>query len=451
MQDDAMIGPRVLVIDGDAAFAETIAEGLEKRGFNPLPLASSREAAWHLEHEPVDALLTALRMPSLDGIDLLCISKRISPWRPVILMAEYSAIEIAIAGIRQGAYHYLIKPFMLEELALFLERALKETKAHGLERPLQHGPSEPIPTLVGSSLAICRLRELIDRVAGATASVLVSGETGTGKGLVARTIHNSGPRRTAPFVTLNCAAAADAPLEHELFGGDRDAAGGALLRRGGALERANGGTLLLDEIAEATLPQQAKLLQLLESSLPDVRVIATTRTGLSERVKGGAFREDLAYRLGVINVDLTPLRYRSEDVPELTEHFVALAKHRHPQSLVERCSPGAMARLREHDWPGNVRELEHCVEQVVLVTPGLEVGTEQLPPAVVAPRTTPATFHGEVVPLRELGRLYARWAYERSGGRKMLAAERLQIDYKTLSKMLLGDADGSLEFSKGTG
>jgi len=437
--------PRVLVIDDDLDFVQTIADGLLSGGFDALPLTPGAEAASRLEGDDVDVLLTSLRMRSLDGIDLLRLSKRMVPSRPVILMAEYGAIELAIAAMRQGAYHYLIKPFMLEELTLFLERALEEQrKPKGRGRQANIDAVASIDALVGSSDVVRKLRALIDRVADAAASVVLSGETGTGKGVVARNIHARGSRAVAPLVSVNCAAGADGRLQTELFGDVHGTSGAISVARTGALGRADRGTLLLDEVTEMPLPLQAQLLHALESNAFDVRLIASTRSNLAERVKAGAFREDLAYRLGVINVDLPPLRVRSADIPELLACFIARSKRRHPESRVKRFSPRAFARLREYAWPGNVRELEHCVEQAVLVAPGPDIDLEHLPPAVVAAPPAPATFHGEVVPLRELGRRYARWAYEQSDSRKIVTAERLQIDHKTLNKLLDDVGEGSL-------
>jgi DNA-binding NtrC family response regulator len=277
------------------------------------------------------------------------------------------------------------------------------------------------------------LRELVDRVAEATAAVLISGEIGTGKGIVARSIHARGSRGHAPFVTVNCAevstqAAARISLVQSL------------------LEDARGGTLFLDEIADLTLPLQAQLLQALEGQRLDVRVIASTSQNLRELAKAGAFRADLIFRIDVVNLEVPPLRSRNEDIPELAEHFLERSRRRAPASNVERFSPDAMALMRAYAWPGNVRELEQCVEGLVVLGRGPDITSEQLPNTIVPACPPPASFHGEVVPLREIGRRYVRWAYEQSGKRKMLPAERLQIDDKTLNKMLLGEP----EFSAGT-
>ena len=435
--------PRVLVVDEDAIFAETIADGLELSGFAALPTTSSREAARRLEQNTVDALVSNLRMQALDGIELLAISRRTSPSRPVILMAEYGSVDSAIAAVRRGAYHYLIKPFLLEELTLFLERALEDASSsqRGLKAERSATNDQSPPVLVGSSAEMKQLRELIERVADASASLLISGETGTGKSAIARAIHARGPRACAPFLAVNCAGSSEDVLQHELFGQVQLTFSGERSTRAPMLERTNGGTLFLDEIAELPLPLQAMLLHVLESKTADLRVLAATRANLRERVTAGAFREDLVYRLDVVNVEVPPLRDRREDIPELVACFLASSKERHPDSAVEHFSVGALNRLGEYAWPGNVRELEHCVEHAVLATRSTEVRVDQLPPAIAAVPPFPAVFHGEVVPLREIGRRYVRWAYERLGGKKIVAAERLQIDNKTLNKMLLAETD----------
>jgi two-component system response regulator HydG len=285
-----------------------------------------------------------------------------------------------------------------------------------------------------------------------SAPVLILGETGTGKGVVARAIHAQGGRASAPFVAINCAALPENLLESELFGHVKGAFTGATANRVGLFEEANGGTLLLDEIGEMALPLQAKLLHVLESGTVravgankeravDVRILTATHRDLRERVAAGAFREDLLYRLDVITIGLPPLRQRREDLPQLIEHFLAKARSKHPRSPVERLAPDALARMFAHPWPGNVRELEHVIERAVVLGRGPLVTAEDLPSSLGA--TTPGriAFVGEVVPFRELQRRYAAWAYEQLDGKKVLTAERLGVDFKTLSRWLASDPD----------
>jgi two-component system response regulator HydG len=288
--------------------------------------------------------------------------------------------------------------------------------------------------------------DLVLRVADASAPVLILGETGTGKGLVARAIHAEGSRARGPFVTVNCAALPENLLESELFGHVKGAFTGATGRRMGLVEEADGGTLFLDEIGEMTPALQAKLLDVLERGVVravganrektvDVRVVAATHRDLRERLAAGAFRADLLYRIEVVTIDLPPLRLRRDDIPELVEHFLAESRVRHPRSVVERVGPEAMQRFMEHPWPGNVRELEHLLERLVLLGRSPEVGLGDLPPTPTA-KVEVAPAFGEVVPLREMQRRYVAWAFEQLGGRKAQTAEKLEVDMKTLGKWL---------------
>jgi len=432
--------------------AETLADGLADRGYDATAVSSSREAAALLERDRVDLLVTDLRMPHLDGLGLLAVSLRTDPARPVIVMTAYSAVDTAVESIRQGAYHYMTKPFKVDELALFVEKALAERKlrreAAILKRALREGFD--LQNLIGASAAIREVCHLVERVADAAVPVLLLGETGTGKGLVARAIHAQGSRAEAPFVAVNCAALPENLLESELFGHVKGAFTGATANRIGLLEEAEGGTLFLDEVAEMALPLQAKLLHVLESGAVravgsnkerrvDTRIVAATHRDLRERVEAGSFREDLLYRLDVVTIALPPLRRRRDDLPQLIEHFLARAREKHPRSPVERLAPDALERLLEHGWPGNVRELEHVIERAVLLGQAPEVTAADLPASVRAPSAPGLRFSGEVIPFRDLQRRYAAWAYEQLDGRKVLTAEKLGVDFKTLSRWLAGD------------
>jgi two-component system response regulator HydG len=292
--------------------------------------------------------------------------------------------------------------------------------------------------------------DLVERVADTTAPLLLVGETGTGKGVVARAIHAHGSRAQRPFVAVNCTALPENLLESELFGHVKGAFTGATSNRIGLLKEADGGTLFLDEIGEMPLSLQAKLLHVLESGTVravgedkersvDTRILAATHRDLRQRVAERAFREDLLYRLDVITIALPPLRQRRDDIPLLAAHFLQRAKQKYPKSVVEGLAPAALQRLVEHSWPGNVRELEHVIERAVLLGRDPLVALQDLPPALTASAQPGIDFVGEVVPFRELQRRYAAWAYERLDGRKVLTAERLGVDFKTLSRWLTGD------------
>jgi two-component system, NtrC family, response regulator HydG len=441
--------PRVLVVDDEPSMAEMLAEGLAERGYDAVALHSSADAARRLDAERFDALVTDLRMPNVDGLQLLSIARRVAPACPVIVMTAFSAVDTAVESIRRGAYHYLTKPFRVEELAIFLERALDETRLRRETQTLKRTLKErfAVGNLVGRSPAMRDVVDLILRVADATVPVLVLGETGTGKGLVARAIHAEGARAAAPFVTVNCAALPENLLESELFGHVKGAFTGATARRVGLFEEAHGGTLFLDEVGEMTPALQAKLLDVLERGVVravganreqsvDVRVIAATHRDLRERVAAGAFRADLLYRIEVVTIDLPPLRHRRDDLPALVEHFVAEARARHPRSVVERVAPEAMARLLEDPWPGNVRELEHRVERLVLLGRSSEIAPGDLPAVHPVKADADLAFSGEVLPLREVQRRYVAWAFEVLGGRKVETAEKLGVDLKTLGRWL---------------
>ena len=448
---------RVLVADDDLALAETLADGLEERGYHSFPEGSSAAAARRLEQGDIDALVTDLRMPGLDGLELLALSRRLNPARPVIVATAFSDVASAIECIRQGAYHYLTKPFTVDELALFLRRALEEARLRSeavlLRRALRDRFA--LANLVGESPAMRALFDLIERVADAEVPILLSGETGTGKGLVARALHALSRRAAGPFVTVNCAALPENLLESELFGHVKGAFTGAVSQRSGLFEEAQGGTLFLDELGEVDISLQAKLLDVLESGQVravgsnklrpvDVRVVAASNRNLREMVAAHRFREDLLFRLDVVRLELPALRDRLGDLPILVAHFLKAARARHPQSPVERFSPEAHARLARHRWPGNVRELENLVERAVLLGRGTEIQAQELQlDASLGSDEGAIEFRGPILPLRQLQRRYATWALQREGGRRLATAESLGVDRKTLAKLLdVVDGDG---------
>jgi two-component system response regulator HydG len=293
------------------------------------------------------------------------------------------------------------------------------------------------------------LFELVRRAADSSAPVLLLGETGTGKGLVARALHAESHRREGRFVVVNCAAIPEALLESELFGHVRGAFTGASADRAGLFEQADRGTLFLDEIGEMPLHLQAKLLHVLETGAlrrvgsnreyrVDVRIVAATHRDLRARVESGSFREDLLYRLDVVAIEIPPLREHIEDLPRLIEHFLALTRARNPKSKLVRIAPAALDVLAAYSWPGNVRELEHLLERLAVLSRTETATLEDLPPHMVSRATAPSAldFGDTVLPIRELQRRYASWALQRFGGAKMATCEALGIDSKTLSKWL---------------
>jgi two-component system response regulator HydG len=442
---------RVLVVDDKVALAETLADGLGDRGYSARAVGSGRDALAAIEADSIDLLVTDLRMPDLDGLALLD-AARASGDVPVIVMTAYGAVDSAVEAIRRGAYHYLTKPFKLDELLVFVERALAERTLRREAAVLRKAVRDrfSIAGVIGSSPEMQRVLAIALRVAKTDAPLLITGETGSGKGVVARAIHGESSRAAGPFVAVNCAALPEPLLESELFGHVKGAFTGATADRAGLFAEADGGTLLLDEIGEMSPALQAKLLHVLESGrirpvggsgerAVDVRVLAATHRDLRQRIREGTFREDLLFRLDVVSIELPPLRARRADIPAFVEHFLAEARARHPSSKVTAFSREALARLLDYAWPGNVRELAHAIERCVLLVDGPEVALADLPPLVRDPVAGAPGFAGEVVAMRELQRRYARWAYEQLGGHKARVAEQLDIDIKTLNRLLADD------------
>ena len=443
---------RVLVVDDHLEMAEMLGDALQDAGYAVETLASGPAALERLEAGGIDALVTDLRMDPVGGLELLAASKRLSPQRPVIVMTAYGAIETAVASIRQGAYHYLTKPFQPEELEIFLRRALEERDLQREAKHLRHALRGQLGAdgLVGTSRAMMEVMDLIDRVAAVDVPVLLQGETGTGKSLVASAIHARSPRRKGPFVSVNCAALPEALLESELFGHAKGAFTGAATERPGLFAEAESGTLLLDEIGELPLAIQAKLLHVLERGAVrpvgsnrerkvDVRILAATHRDLRDMVQHQQFREDLLYRLDVVSVEIPPLRQRRDDIVLLVDYFLRTFKGMFPLSQVEGFAPSALARLMDYGWPGNIRELSHVVQRIVVLGRHPLAEVEELPPGLT--RACPESSGGfsEVMPARVLQHRYALWALERLDGHKSRTAEHLGIDVKTLNRWLQDD------------
>ncbi|GAC1352369.1 MAG: sigma-54 dependent transcriptional regulator [Polyangiales bacterium] len=434
--------------------ADMVAEALSDAGFDGVAVASSKQALTMLKRDDIEALVTDLRMPDIDGLELLAASIKAAPDRPVIVMTAYGAIDTAIESVRRGAYHYLTKPFKTEELVIFLRRALEQgeirREAEGLRLELRRRGGRV--GFVAESTVMRTVLDTVDRLADAQASVLILGETGTGKTALARTLHLNSARAARPFVTVNCAAIPEALLESELFGHQKGAFTGANANRLGLFAEANGGTLFLDEIGELPMGLQAKLLHVLEAGTVrpvgsnkdheiDVRIVAATNRDLLARVREGAFREDLLYRLDVVSFEVPALRHRRSDLPGLIAHFFAEAKAKHATSRVTRIGAEALARMLDHPWPGNVRELAHTIERVTLLAQGPEVRVEDLPAPLQQCSRPALSFSGDVVTMREMQRRYATWAFDELEGQRTRTAERLNIDAKTLNKLLQEDDD----------
>jgi len=441
---------RILVVDDHVEMGRMLTDPLTDAGYT-VDLATGGEEAIRLARSRLyDAVLSDLRMEKVDGLDVLEAVHAVDPEVPVLLMTAFGGVESAVEAMKRGAYHYFTKPFRLDEVLVFLGRALAERRLRAENRALRQVAAErsSLGALVGRSAPMRALYELIGRVAHSGAAVLLRGESGSGKELVARALHFEGPRAAAPFVAVNCTALPHPLLESELFGHVKGAFTGATSARRGLFVEANRGTLFLDEIGDMPLELQARLLRVLEdgevravgadaSRTVDVRIVAATHQELEARVREGRFRADLFYRLNVVTLRLPALRERREDIPLLVEHFVTRARARNPRSRVQALTPDVVSALTAMPWPGNVRELENLVERLVVLVPGETVGLDDLRPHLPpeAPESQPLALAQQGLwPLRRLEAEYIGWMVTRCAGNKTRAAELLGIDVSTIHR-----------------
>jgi DNA-binding NtrC family response regulator len=440
----------ILVVDDDAAMRDYLREELEHEGFRVETAASGRTGIERVKHGGIDLVVSDVKMPDLDGLDLLREVREVHPTPSVITITAFGSIDTAIRAVKLGAFDYITKPFQIEQLVLVIEKALSELALRSEVARLRAEVARTVrfENIIGRSRSMQDVFALVRRVASSQASVLITGESGTGKELVARAIHAHSPRATRPFVAVNCAAIPETLLESDLFGYKRGAFTDARADRPGLFVEAGGGTLFLDEIGELPLPLQPKLLRVLQerevrplgankSERVDVRVLAATNRQLEKRLKDGRFREDLFYRLNVIHIDLPPLRERTEDVLPLAEHFLDRSAQRAGKAL-RGFKESAKKILLGYAWPGNVRELENVIERAVALAEGEIVAPEDLPPAMRdrknQDRITTALAQG--LTLDELEREYIQRVLEAEGGNKTRAAQRLGLDRKTLYRKL---------------
>ena len=444
---------RILVVDDDAEMAAMLRESMTRLGHELDAVTSGAEALRALQGARYDAVVTDLRMPELDGIQLCVRIASNFPAVPVVVMTAFGSMDAAVAAIRAGAADFLAKPFKPSALAIVLERVLARRRLEEEVRQLRRRLEEvrPIPELVGESQVMRDLVGVVAQVAATDASVLVTGETGTGKELVARAIHARGPRAARPFVGFNCAAVPEALMESELFGHARGAFTDARAARAGLLQQADGGTVFLDEVGDMPLPLQAKLLRVLQErtvrpvgadkEVPfDVRVVAATHQDLERAIDAGQFRRDLYYRLNVIHLDVPPLRARGNDVLLLAEHLVRQFARQHGKAM-SGFSAEVAARLLAYDWPGNVRELGNCLERAVALTGHERLIVEDLPPKLRTYEAPPLTSQGcedltALVSLDEVERRHVLRVLHAVGGNKARAARILGLDRKTLYRRL---------------
>ena len=442
----------ILLVDDEPDFRMLVGDALRDAGHRVTLAANGAEGLTRISSNVFDVMLCDIRLPKVDGLTLFRRVRQESPGTDVILITAHAAVSDAVAALKEGAYDYITKPFDVDEIILQMERIGAQ---RALKRELEEARAElsqrkSSSAIIGRSPPMLRLADRIDTIAQSDAPVLITGESGTGKELVARTLHDRSARRSRPFIAVNCAAFPETLLEAELFGHERGAFTGAVKRRDGRFKAADGGTLLLDEIAEVPLPAQAKLLRVLqegtveplgtnESTRVDVRIISATHRNLRERIKDGRFREDLYYRLNVLDIEIPPLRERRGDLPLLLQYF--LNKFTQPGKPPSTISPRAWAVLSQYHFPGNVREFAHAIEHAVVLAGGGEIEVEHLPGGITgaldgAVSTPAGSLRSLSAALKEFEHEYLMRALAQSNGKKMKAAEILGISRKNLWEKL---------------
>jgi len=439
---------RVLLVDDDDDFRRVMGSALARRGYAVASAGSGGEALRQAAQAPADVTLLDLRLPDMDGIQVLERLREKDPLIGVVVLTAHGTIDTAVRATRLGAYDYLEKPCPIEKLDLAIQKTSEHVRLVSRQRVLEDGYAvpDPAPGVVGTSGAFSKLMDNVARIARTDATTLILGETGVGKDVVAKLLHAQSPRREASFVVVDCAALHEELLQSEIFGHEQGAFTGASRRKHGLFEVASGGTLFLDEVGDASPDIQAKLLRVLESGrfrrlggnqeiAVDVRIVAATNRDLKQAISRSHFREDLYYRLASFTIEIPPLRERRDDIPLLVEHYMRHFNQRF--SLAKRMSASAMQALMRHDWPGNIRELIHVLEQAIVLSDGEVVGPDDLPgplrPASLQPEVVDPD---EVLTLREIERRHVFAVLEKVKGNRAQAARLLGTTERTFYRLL---------------
>jgi len=442
---------RILVVDDDLEMCGLLSDVLSQEGFSALTISQSLEASKTIKKEEFDVIVTDLRMKGLKGLDLLEEAKRVAPLTPVIIITAFGTIESAIQAMKMGAYDYITKPFQMDEFVLTVKKALenrllkKEVVRLRKEVELRYH----FHHLIGKSPSMQSIYGLIERIGDSTSNVLITGESGTGKELVARAIHYNGIRKEGPFIPINCAAIPETLLESELFGYKRGAFTDAKTDKKGLMVEAAEGTIFLDEVTEMSPLFQAKLLRVIEerevrplgdtNSYPiDVRIISASNRDIENLIHQGRFREDLYFRMKVIDIELPPLRERREDIPLLVDHFINQFGNK-PNRKISGVSEEALRILINYSWPGNVRELENIIQRAIALCRHEVILPEDLPSSMLREPDEESLLEKGLhkkYTLDQLEKEYIKKVLIDAGGNKSKAAEILGLDRKTLYRKI---------------
>jgi DNA-binding NtrC family response regulator len=441
---------RVLVVDDEESLCKFMQIMLSKEGYDVATALSAREALTQLEAKPADLVFTDLMMPEMSGLDFIQSLRATNPDTECIVMTAYASVDSAIEALKLGAADYITKPFNIDEVKITVEQLLSRRDLAEENRRLHErlDVQETLDRFIGNSEAVAQLKQLVARVAATDSTVLIRGESGTGKDLVARAIHAASPRSARPLLSINCAALPDTLLESEMFGHVKGSFTGAVRDKEGLLQAAEGGTFFLDEVGEASATIQVKLLKALEEKIitpvgstrpvkVDVRLVAATNVDLEELTKEGRFRADLYYRLNVIPIYIPPLRERRDDIPLLVDHFRQRIAER-TGSEAKQITQDAMQLLIAYAWPGNVRELEHMLERAILFAKGKRVSAADFPDKVRENAPVPVAYDERAATptLETIEKAYIAWVLQQTGGQKAKAASILGIDSSTLYRKI---------------
>ena len=451
-----MAKQRILVIDDEEDMLENCSRILDRLGYEALLESDGGKGVVRFEQEHPVVTLTDLRMPGMDGLEVLRTIRRIDPEALVILFTAFATVETAVEAVKEGAFDYIPKPFSADQLQVVIERALTQRRLLDENRRLREQLTETyrFENIVGRSRPMIQVFDLIKKVAASEANILIVGESGTGKELIARCIHANSSRAARAFIPIDCASLPEHLLESELFGHEKGAFTGAIATRRGLFEEANGGTSFLDEVGDIPLPLQAKLLRVLQERQVrrvggnrftdvDVRVICATHQNLADMVQQGNFREDLYYRLNVISLPLPPLRDRPGDTPLLAYHFLRKYAAQSGKK-VKAIAPETLELLEAYPWPGNVRELQNVIERAVVLAEGEMVTPAELPANLRLPQKVPAAMVADHLGLKKAKRQWVE-AFEREylitllkkhQGNISQAAKTAGVDRKTIHRLL---------------